>query len=154
VAISVVTLGAPVNEEPHVGVAAFGVATVVFGLTHTFWVAMTALVVLGVGDMVSVFVRSLLVQLNTPDEIRGRVSALLVTVLWARVLFPSLWRMRTFEQLTQGRATDVRLGQWNNATMQGMTMTMNRNMGMRTRVVTRMESRPRVSIPEWLSRWR
>jgi hypothetical protein len=44
-----------------VGVAAFGVATVVFGLTHTFW-AMTALVILGVGDMISVFVRSLLVQ--------------------------------------------------------------------------------------------
>jgi MFS family permease len=126
-----------VGATMFVGVAAFGGATVVFGLTHTFWVAMTALVVLGVGDMISVFIRSLLVQLNTPDEIRGRVSAvnavfigasnelgefesgvtaawfglvpaivlggaatLLVTVLWARVLFPSLWRMQTFEQLT------------------------------------------------------
>jgi len=57
------------------GVAAFGLATVVFGLTHTIWVAMTALVVLGIGDMISVFIRSLLVQLDTPDEIRGRVSA-------------------------------------------------------------------------------
>jgi Transmembrane secretion effector len=57
------------------GVAAFGIATVVLGLTHLFWVAMTALVILGVGDMISVFVRSLLVQLETPDEIRGRVSA-------------------------------------------------------------------------------
>jgi hypothetical protein len=57
------------------GVAAFGMATVVLGLTHVFWVAMIALVVLGVGDMISVFVRSLLVQLQTPDEIRGRVSA-------------------------------------------------------------------------------
>jgi MFS family permease len=118
------------------GVAAFGAATVVFGLTHTFWVAMAALVILGVGDMISVFVRSLLVQLNTPDEIRGRVSAvnsvfvgasnelgefesgftaawfglvpaivvggaatLLVAGLWARVLFPALWRMQTFEQV-------------------------------------------------------
>jgi MFS family permease len=125
-----------VGATMFVGVAAFGAATVVFGLTHRFWVAMAALVILGVGDMISVFVRSLLVQLNTPDEIRGRVSAvnsvfigasnelgefesgvtaawfglvpaivlggaatLLVTVLWARVLFPSLWRMQTFEQL-------------------------------------------------------
>ena len=58
-----------------VGVGAFGIATIVMGLTHQFWVAMIALVVLGVGDMVSVFVRSLLVQLQTPDAIRGRVSA-------------------------------------------------------------------------------
>jgi MFS family permease len=57
------------------GVAAFGLATVVLGLTHEFWVAMIALVVLGAGDMISVFVRSMLVQLQTPDEIRGRVSA-------------------------------------------------------------------------------
>ena len=116
------------------GVAAFGIATVVLGLTHLFWVAMVALVVLGMGDMISVFVRSLMVQLQTPDEIRGRVSAvtsvfigasnelgefesgataawfglvpaiviggvatMIVTVLWARVLFPALWRMQTFE---------------------------------------------------------
>jgi hypothetical protein len=57
------------------GVGAFGAATVVFGLTHRFWVALTALTLLGAGDMVSVFVRTLLVQLETPDEIRGRVSA-------------------------------------------------------------------------------
>lgn len=57
------------------GVAVFGVATVVFGLTHNFWVALIALVLLGAGDMVSVFIRHLLVQLETPDEIRGRVSA-------------------------------------------------------------------------------
>jgi MFS family permease len=57
------------------GVGAFGVATIVLGLTHQFWVAMMALVILGVGDMISVFVRSLLVQLQTPNAIRGRVSA-------------------------------------------------------------------------------
>jgi len=64
-----------VGPTMFLGVAAFGAATVVFGLTHTFWVAMAALVILGVGDMISVFIRSLLVQLDTPDEIRGRVSA-------------------------------------------------------------------------------
>ncbi len=57
------------------GVAAFGVATVTFGLTHRFAVAMAALTLLGAGDMVSVFVRQVLVQLATPDDIRGRVSA-------------------------------------------------------------------------------
>ena len=57
------------------GVAVFGAATVTFGLTHRFAVAMAALTVLGAGDMVSVFVRQVLVQLQTPDEIRGRVSA-------------------------------------------------------------------------------
>jgi MFS family permease len=57
------------------GVAIFGVATLSFGLAQRFWVAMIALVVMGAGDMISVFIRTLLVQLETPDEIRGRVSA-------------------------------------------------------------------------------
>jgi MFS family permease len=57
------------------GVALFGAATVVFGVTRRFWVAMAALAALGAGDMVSVFIRNLLVQLETPDAIRGRVSA-------------------------------------------------------------------------------
>jgi MFS family permease len=57
------------------GVALFGASTVVFGVSESFWVSMTALFLLGMGDMVSVFVRHLLVQLETPDEIRGRVSA-------------------------------------------------------------------------------
>lgn len=57
------------------GVFVFGLATIVLGLTHHFWVAMLALVILGGGDMISIFVRALLVQLQTPDAIRGRVSA-------------------------------------------------------------------------------
>lgn len=57
------------------GVAMFGVATVVFGLSTNFYLSMLALVVLGASDMVSVYVRHLLVQLDTPDYIRGRVSA-------------------------------------------------------------------------------
>lgn len=57
------------------GVTIFGIATIVFGLSTSFWLSMVALVCLGAGDMVSVFVRHLLVQLETPDEIRGRVSA-------------------------------------------------------------------------------
>ena len=57
------------------GVALFGAATIVFGLSKSFAVSLVALVLLGAGDMVSVYIRSLLVQLETPDEIRGRVSA-------------------------------------------------------------------------------
>jgi MFS family permease len=57
------------------GVALFGVATIVFGLSKIFWLSLIALFFLGMGDMVSVFIRHLLVQLETPDGIRGRVSA-------------------------------------------------------------------------------
>ena len=57
------------------GVGVFGLATLAFGLTERFWVAIGALVLMGAGDMVSVYIRHLLVQLETPDEIRGRVSA-------------------------------------------------------------------------------
>ncbi len=57
------------------GVAMFGIATIVFGLSTNFYLSMVALVVLGASDMVSVYVRHLLVQLDTPDYIRGRVSA-------------------------------------------------------------------------------
>ncbi len=57
------------------GVALFGAATIVFGLSTSFALSCVALFLLGIGDMVSVFVRHLLVQLETPDAIRGRVSA-------------------------------------------------------------------------------
>jgi MFS family permease len=57
------------------GVAVFGAATLVMGWTTSFAVALVALFLLGAGDMVSVYIRHLLVQYETPDEIRGRVSA-------------------------------------------------------------------------------
>jgi MFS family permease len=57
------------------GVALFGVSTIVFGVSKVFWLSLIALFLLGLGDMISVFVRHLLVQLETPDAIRGRVSA-------------------------------------------------------------------------------
>jgi MFS family permease len=56
-------------------VALFGAATLVFGLSHDFALSMAALFVTGASDMVSVVVRQTLVQLETPDEMRGRVSA-------------------------------------------------------------------------------
>jgi MFS family permease len=56
-------------------VAAFGAATVVFGLSRNLYLSMFALFMVGAADMVSVIVRSTMVQLATPDDMRGRVSA-------------------------------------------------------------------------------
>lgn len=58
------------------GVALFGLCTLLFGASRSFPLSLAALFVLGCGDMVSVYVRGILVQINTPDEIRGRVSAI------------------------------------------------------------------------------
>lgn len=56
-------------------VAIFGVATIVFGYSTSPGISFLALFVLGAADMVSMVIRGTLVQLNTPDEMRGRVSA-------------------------------------------------------------------------------
>ncbi len=56
-------------------VAGFGVFTIVFGLSRNIVVSLLALLLVGAFDMVSVIVRSTMVQLATPDEMRGRVSA-------------------------------------------------------------------------------
>jgi hypothetical protein len=58
------------------GVALFGVCTIVFALSRNAALSIAALLVLGCGDMLSIYVRGILVQLNTPDSIRGRVSAI------------------------------------------------------------------------------
>jgi MFS family permease len=56
-------------------VGLFGAATIVFGLSHWMWLSLLALVIVGASDMVSVVVRSSVLQLATPPEMRGRVSA-------------------------------------------------------------------------------
>lgn len=53
----------------------FGLAILTFGISTNFWLSLAALVVAGGADMVSVYVRSSLIQLHTPDHMRGRVSA-------------------------------------------------------------------------------
>lgn len=55
-------------------VALFGVGTIVFGLSKIFWLSVAALAFLGAADMVSVYVRQTLIQLATPDNMRGRVA--------------------------------------------------------------------------------
>jgi len=56
-------------------VGVYGVATVVFGLSRTMWMSLLALVIVGASDMVSVVIRASILQLATPPEMRGRVSA-------------------------------------------------------------------------------
>jgi MFS family permease len=57
-------------------VAAFGVSIIVFGLSRAFWLSFAALVCTGAFDCVSVVIRHTLVQMLTPDRMRGRVSAI------------------------------------------------------------------------------
>ena len=56
-------------------VAGFGAATVLFGLSTSFPLSLAVLAIMGACDMVSIYVRQSLVQLGTPDAMRGRVSA-------------------------------------------------------------------------------
>ncbi|PKP97187.1 MAG: MFS transporter [Alphaproteobacteria bacterium HGW-Alphaproteobacteria-13] len=82
VGAAVVALGLAIRPiERNVGVkmlwavAVFGITTVAFGLSTHFLLSLALLVVMGAADMFSVFVRGTLIQLNTPDHMRGRVSA-------------------------------------------------------------------------------
>lgn len=56
-------------------VMGFGIATVIFGLSHHWLLSLAMLALIGATDMISVIVRQTMVQLATPDEMRGRVSA-------------------------------------------------------------------------------
>jgi MFS family permease len=56
-------------------VIVFGIATIVFALSRSFWISLIALAVLGAADTISVVIRTALVQLRTPDAMRGRVGA-------------------------------------------------------------------------------
>src|SRR3546814_13237540 len=56
-------------------VSVFGLSTVVFGLSTIPWLSIAMLFVMGASDMVSVYIRSTLIQLWTPDNVRGRVNA-------------------------------------------------------------------------------
>ena len=77
--VSLTMLVKPIKRKAGVTmlvcVGIFGAATVVFGLSKSIWLSAVALVIVGASDMVSVVVRSSLLQLATPPEMRGRVSA-------------------------------------------------------------------------------
>ncbi|MDR3496051.1 MAG: MFS transporter [Ancalomicrobiaceae bacterium] len=64
-----------VGERMFSAVAIFGVATIFFGLSSSLILSMLALIFMGAADMISVFLRQSLVQIDTPDAMRGRVAA-------------------------------------------------------------------------------
>ena len=64
-----------VGRKMLISVIIFGLAILTFGLSKSFWLSAGALVIAGSADMVSVYVRQSLIQLHTPDAMRGRVSA-------------------------------------------------------------------------------
>lgn len=78
-AVSLLLLVFPIRRRAgHLMLGAvflFGVATVIFGLSRSLWLSLVALLVTGACDMISVVVRSSILQLATPPEMRGRVSA-------------------------------------------------------------------------------
>ncbi len=63
------------GQRMMLAVGVFGLATIVFGLSTNLYLSMAALFTVGAADMISVVVRQTVVQLETPDEMRGRVSA-------------------------------------------------------------------------------
>ena len=79
---SLVLAQLPESRQPHAGralfggVALFGVGAIIFALGGHFSIAMAALFVMGASDAMSVFVRATVVQLATPEDMRGRVSAI------------------------------------------------------------------------------
>jgi MFS family permease len=79
IAVAILLMVRPIRDHAglwmFVCVAAFGIFTMVFGLSTITWLSVLALIVMGGADMVSVYVRETLIQLWTPDHVRGRVNA-------------------------------------------------------------------------------
>lgn len=64
-----------VGRWMFIAAGGFGVATIVFGLSTNFWLSLVVLVFLGASDMINIVIRQSIVQLDTPDQMRGRVSS-------------------------------------------------------------------------------
>lgn len=79
IAMSIYLVKSPIRDHAgiimFVSVALFGLFTMVFGASELAWLSIVALAALGAADMISVYVRETLVQLATPDDVRGRVNA-------------------------------------------------------------------------------
>ena len=74
--LAVRPIGRRAGRGMFIAVAIFGIATIVFGLSSNLWLSLAALAVLGAADGFSVVVRQMIIQLSTPDEMRGRVGAI------------------------------------------------------------------------------
>jgi len=77
IGLALTRIAAPRHMGPtfFASLVVFGVSIVVFSLSQTFWLSLLALGIYGAADMVSVYIRQTLVQIATPDAMRGRVSA-------------------------------------------------------------------------------
>jgi MFS family permease len=72
-------LGRPIRRQGRAllfAVAAFGLFTIAFGLSRSFWLSVALYALAGAADQISVVMRSTIVQLTTPDALRGRVSSI------------------------------------------------------------------------------
>src|SRR5580704_14763531 len=69
------TINRRVGLRMFQAVIVFGLATIVFGVSHSIWLSIIALAVMGAADTISMVIRIALVQLATPEEMRGRVGA-------------------------------------------------------------------------------
>jgi len=72
-----------VGRKMFIAVGIYGLSTLVFAWSHDFMLSLVMLAIAGAGDMVSVVVRQTLVQIRTPDELRGRVSGVNSTFISA-----------------------------------------------------------------------
>lgn len=93
--IGIVLTNVPINR--HAGhtmlwsVAVFGLATMVFAVSSNFLLSLAALVVVGASDMVSMVIRQTMIQMSTPDAMRGRVSAVSSVFVGASNQLGSFW---------------------------------------------------------------
>ena len=74
-ALTMVTMDRAVGRILYITVIIFGAATIVFGISEAYWLSLSAMAILGAADMVSVYIRVTLIQIATPDDMRGRVNA-------------------------------------------------------------------------------
>ena len=74
-ALTMVTMDKAVGRILYITVIIFGAATIVFGISEAYWLSLSAMAILGAADMVSVYIRVTLIQIATPDDMRGRVNA-------------------------------------------------------------------------------
>jgi MFS family permease len=102
-----------------IAVAGFGVATIVFGLSHNLVLSLAALAVTGACDMISVYVRHTLVQLGTPDAMRGRVNAVSLVFIGAsnelgefESGFTAAWFGTEMAVVLGGAGTIIVVGLW------------------------------------------
>jgi MFS family permease len=74
--VSIRPLKTQQGRQMLLSVAGFGICTIIFGLSRNFWLSMAALYLGGILDGISILVRSTILQMKTPDEMRGRVASL------------------------------------------------------------------------------